>query len=305
MNTPQFDPSSHRLVPESTGTTRTTALGVAGAIALLIALAWGGGQVLLQVRMAPGTVLPAGALAPNPDPHSSDMRPFDRAAPASGPAWRELTALQKQALGPLAERWPFLSELQKRRWLVLAQNFPSLPAPEQGKLHERMTEWASLSAQQRSQARLNFATANQLAPDDKRAQWEAYQALSAEEKHRLATVAGPRPTGAATALRPVPARKLAQVPAATASNANPLNPPKIPPVSGHSSSLRSVLPVLPSSVVPSVPPMEARPPIAPIAPEPVVETAPVSIPTAEPLPLPPLVSEPIAHPSSPDTPASH
>lgn len=305
MNISELDTSSSRLAP--TPPTTAITLAVVGAVVLLIALAWGGWQVLLQARLAPGTALPAGALAPNLAPRSNDMRPFDMAAPASGPAWKDLTALQKQALGPLAERWPFLSELQKRRWLVLAQNFPSLPAPEQGKLHERMTEWASLSAQQRSQARLNFATANKLAPDDKRAQWEAYQALSAEEKHRLAAVAGPRPTGAATALRPVPARKLAQVPAATASNANPLNPPKIPPVSGHSSSLRSVLPVLPPSVAPSVPSTDVRPSVSSIAPapEPAVETAPVSIPTAEPLPLPPLAAEPIAHPSSPDTPTSH
>ena len=48
---------------------------------------------------------------------------------------------------------------------------------EQAKLHSRMTEWAALSPQQRTQARLNFAETKQLSPDDKKAKWEAYQAL--------------------------------------------------------------------------------------------------------------------------------
>lgn len=153
---------------------------ICAALVLLGALTLCGWQVLQQVRMAPGTVLPVGALTSKQA--TNDMRPTDAAVPASGPGWMELTAAQKLALRPLAERWSFLSELQKRRWLVLAQSFASLPAPEQAKLHERMTEWANLSAQQRNQARLNFATANKLAPDNKRAQWEAYQALSSEEK---------------------------------------------------------------------------------------------------------------------------
>ncbi len=190
-----------------------------------------GSQVLQQVRMAPGTVLVAEALAPaRPSGSKEETRSVETRVLASGPAWSALEPGQRQALQPLAARWGLLSELQKRRWLVLAQTFATLPAAEQAKLHDRMSEWASLSAQQRNQARLNFATANKLAPDNKRAQWEAYQALSAEEKRRLAAAnANPRPKGAATALRPVPARKLVRVPAAIASNANRANPPKIPP----------------------------------------------------------------------------
>lgn len=273
MHTPEFD-TSNRQTP-----------AIALALVLLAALALGGWQVLLQVRMAPGTVLPAGALAvPNQAPRNPEIRPADAAVPTPGPVWNGLTAAQRLALHPLAERWPFLSELQKRRWLVLAQSFPSLPEPEQSKLHDRMTEWANLSAQQRNQVRLNFTTANKLAPDNKRAQWEAYQALTDEEKHALAASAGTHPTGAATALQPVPARKLAQVPAATANNANPLNPPKIPPIS-TGSQYRVIIPA---------PTAEMRPPTA----EPtIVETAPVSVPIAEPLPLPPLPTESAAHPS--------
>jgi hypothetical protein len=101
-----------------------------------------------------------------------------------------------------------------------------MPEQEQERLHARMTAWASLSAQQRSQARLNFAVTRSLAPLDIRSEWETYQALSEADKKRLAAKA-PKPRGAATALKPVPARRLAQVPAATGPQAREANPPKI------------------------------------------------------------------------------
>lgn len=128
------------------------------------------------------------------------------------PAWTELTASQQLALRPLAGRWAEISEQQRRKWIALSQNFHKLPAPEQEKLHSRMTDWAALSAQQRNQARLNFAETNKLAPDDKKAQWEAYQALSAEEKQKLAAGATKKQAGAATAIKPVAPQKMVIVP---------------------------------------------------------------------------------------------
>lgn len=133
-------------------------------------------------------------------------------AAAVRPAWTELTAAQHQALHPLAGRWTEISEQQRRKWIALSQNFHKMPAPEQEKLHSRMTDWAALSAQQRNQARLNFAETNKLAPDDKKAQWEAYQALSAEEKQKLAAGAPKKQTGAAIAIKPVAPQKMVIVP---------------------------------------------------------------------------------------------
>ena len=83
-----------------------------------------------------------------------------------------------------------MDALQKRRWMALAEGWDKLSEKEQEKLRDRMQTWSSLSAQQRSQARLNFALTNRLATD-KRAQWEAYQALSDEEKRLLAARAAP------------------------------------------------------------------------------------------------------------------
>jgi hypothetical protein len=116
------------------------------------------------------------------------------------------------SLKPLAANWDTLGEAQKRKWIAIAANYPSLAAPEQTKLHSRMTEWVSLSQQQRDQARLNFAQTKQLSPTQKTATWQAYQALSPEEKKKLATSATPKPGGAAAAAKPVPPQKLAKVP---------------------------------------------------------------------------------------------
>ena len=103
-------------------------------------------------------------------------------------------------------------------------------AADQATMHSRMVEWVAMSPQQRAAARLNFAKtkelSNQLTPDEKKAKWETYQALSSEEKASLAAKATPKPAGAATAVKPVPVQKLAAAP----KNLTQLPPlPKVPP----------------------------------------------------------------------------
>ena len=266
------------------------------ALALLGVLTAVGGQVFVQMRMAPGTLMSPGAEAAVANPNSVRPQSTSNAATTaalqveSGPGWGTLTTPQKLALYPLSERWAHISETQKRRWLTLAANFPTLSPEEQKKFLDRITDWASLSAQQRNQARLNYAVTNRLARDDKRAQWEAYQALSDSERRALAARAAPKPTGAATALRPIPRRKLAQVPAAT-ENPNRPNAPKIP--SGTENAHRAI----PVAIPPLAPPsagIGAHQSGSVVAPSPGVETAPVAVPTAVPAALPPL-----AQPASP------
>ncbi|MDO8250468.1 MAG: DUF3106 domain-containing protein [Rhodoferax sp.] len=130
----------------------------------------------------------------------------------SKPAWQDLTPAQQVSLMPLAASWNTLGESHKRKWIAIAANYPALAPAEQEKLHSRMTEWVSLSQQQRAQARLNFAQSKQLSPSQKAATWQAYQALSPEEKQKLAISATPKPAGAAAAVKPVPPQKLATVP---------------------------------------------------------------------------------------------
>lgn len=129
------------------------------------------------------------------------------------PNWTELSPDQQKSLQPLAGGWPTLSEAQKRKWIALSRNFRQMKPEEQAKLHSRMNEWVALSPQQRARARLHFGETKVLAPDDKKAKWEAYQALSPEEKRRLAAGAGGKqPPTTAAAVRPVPPQKLTSVP---------------------------------------------------------------------------------------------
>ena len=120
----------------------------------------------------------------------------------SKPVWHELTAAQQEALAPLAPLWSTLSESRKRKWLALSANFRALSPEEKEKIHSRMTEWVTLSNQERIQARINYAQAAKLAPEERRAQWEAYQALSAEERHTLAKKSPKHLIGATTPVKP-------------------------------------------------------------------------------------------------------
>jgi hypothetical protein len=80
------------------------------------------------------------------------------------------------------------------------------------KLQSRMAEWAALKPKEREQARLNFAQTKKLPPDARAATWEAYQALTEEERRALLDKAPKKPSGAAIAAKPVAPSKLAEVP---------------------------------------------------------------------------------------------
>ena len=174
-----------------------------------------------QASGAPHVSTPANNSLPAPGKSPATAKPATAGAattaarvptPESKPTWLELTALQQASLKPLAANWSGIGEGQKRKWLALSKNYPSLPAPEQAKLHSRMTEWATLSQQQRTQARLNFAETKTLSPGEKTANWQAYQALSPEDRQKLADTAAPKPPGAAAAVKPVSPQKLAAMP---------------------------------------------------------------------------------------------
>jgi Protein of unknown function (DUF3106) len=128
------------------------------------------------------------------------------------PSWVALSPIQRRSLLPLASTWDSLSEAHRRKWIALAQNYPSLAAPEQEKLHARMAEWTALKPKEREQARLNFAQTKQLAPSERAANWDAYQALSAEEREKLAAGGQNKPVGAAVAVKPATSQRLTVIP---------------------------------------------------------------------------------------------
>jgi hypothetical protein len=177
----------------------------------------------------------------------------------SSPAWAELSPVEREILKPLAPTWNTLSRNHKRKWLQMTKSYPSLSPEEQVKMQGRMREWVALSPQQRTQARLNFARTKELSkeltPEEKQAKWQAYQALSDEEKRKLAAKAPRRPAGAAPAAKPVAAQKLATVPSRT-DKPKGKPAPKIavtPPEAGPPELMSATVPAVTPGVAPEKP----------------------------------------------------
>lgn len=174
---------------------------------------------------------------------------------ASHPLWKDLSATEQIALRPLGANWNAIGIGQKRKWLSVAKDFEKLPAAQQVKMHARMTDWTALSSQQRADARQNFAQHRELTDgltaEQRKAQWQAYQQLSPDEKRRLADSA-PKAVvaGAATAIKPQPVLKKEAAPEfgtgkvlakAKAAPATPAPGKKIT-VASHVSDQGSILP---------------------------------------------------------------
>lgn len=134
------------------------------------------------------------------------------AEPDAPPTWRALSPAQREALAPLAPIWGNINSSRKRKWIALSANFSNLSPQDRATLHGRMKEWASLSNAERNRARLNFAQTQELSHEEKKARWEAYQALSPERKQALAAQAKAPPSGAAPAITKSTSGKLATVP---------------------------------------------------------------------------------------------
>lgn len=127
-----------------------------------------------------------------------------RVVPVSaGVAWSELRPDQAHALAPLSGIWASLDPEQQRKWLELGARYPRLSAADQQLLHDRMREWAAMSPQERQRARIQFHQASQLSAEERLQRWQAYQALTPEERQRLASP--PDARGAAAPSRSGPA----------------------------------------------------------------------------------------------------
>ena len=183
---------------------------------------------------------------------------------AAKPLWRDLSAKQQQALQPLAADWDTLSEGHKRKWLTLSRNHPKLSPEEKATLHSRMTEWTALSRQQRDQARFNFAEVKQVPVDERKAKWEAYQALTPEQKRRLAESAAPRPPGATATIRPVPAQKLAPIPTDATKGQHSARIQLTPPAEALAPAPMIATPVPPAEALAPTPVTSPPAPVAPL-----------------------------------------
>lgn len=125
------------------------------------------------------------------------------AAVEQGVRWRDLKPAQQARLKPLEQDWSRIEASQKQKWLQVAQGFPKMTAAEQGRVQARMADWAKLTPEERGRARMNFQEATQVPSQDRQARWDAYQALSPEQKRQLAA----RATTAVPASAAYPSRR--------------------------------------------------------------------------------------------------
>jgi hypothetical protein len=122
-------------------------------------------------------------------------RPPAKAPVEQGIRWNDLKPGQKSALLPLERQWSEIDVVQKRKWLELSARFPRMTPTERARVQERMTEWAKLTPDERGEARLRYQDAKELTPTDRQARWDAYQALTPEEKRQFAARAATPPPG--------------------------------------------------------------------------------------------------------------
>lgn len=148
--------------------------------------------------------------APVPEQNSVST-PAVQAAPPSK-AWQQLTPRQKQALAPLGAQWSALTAQQQIKWLTISENFTQLTVADQITMHARMADWVGLSPQQRNLARLNFNKLQNLPKEDKKAKWEAYQALTIEERRLFSEGSATIPKSAARTAKPLEAHREVQIP---------------------------------------------------------------------------------------------
>jgi hypothetical protein len=184
-----------------------------------------------------------------------------QASATGGPAWSQLTAQQRQALGPLEKDWTSIDAPRKAKWLEVSQRFGALPVEEQKRIQTRMAEWARLTPAERGRARLNFQESKQLSSEHKQARWEAYQALPDERRRELAARAKPReehasgPVAVVSAASAATARK----PGASGAQVKPVSPTVVQARPGATTTLMTRPVAPPPHQQPGQPTIAAKP----------------------------------------------
>ncbi len=190
----------------------------------------------IQCKLA--LVIAFGACAPNLITAQISRGASSPAGKVAGNApWSSLSADQRVALAPLEREWSGIDAPRRSKWLEIAAKYPSMPPDEQLRMQERMKEWARMTPTERGHARLSYQGAKQLAPQERQAQWEAYQALPEANRRALAaTASGP---ATATPRRPPTSGS------AAASAAAPSGSGTLPALSGQvARPLRPITPTL-------------------------------------------------------------
>jgi hypothetical protein len=152
-----------------------TRIPVAPAILLALALAC---AAMLSFAQAPASA--GGRSTP----------PAAASAQVAKPAWKDLSAQQREALAPLAKEWDGFDRNRKLKWLEVANKYPQLSPEGQKRVQERMVEFVKLTPEQRRTARSNFQRAYELPLEQRQSLVQQYQELPPEKKQALADKAG-------------------------------------------------------------------------------------------------------------------
>ena len=175
--------------PESGHPKREGLRSVVVALALLAGIAWCAGLATAQSNSSSTAA----------SPRSPTVR--QAAKPEEGPRWQKLGSRQRDALKPLQQEWSDIDASSKLKWMQLADRMPEMHPEERSRIQARMADWAKLTPAERGQARLRYQEAKQVPLSDRRSRWDAYQALSAEQKHELAARAAAARKAPSTARR--------------------------------------------------------------------------------------------------------
>lgn len=117
------------------------------------------------------------------------------------PTWRELSPAHQRILAPLEPLWNSIPELNRHKWVRIADLYPKYSPEEQARLQARMAEWIKMTPQQRRLARENYQITRSLTPEAKAEAWKTYQQLPEEQKKSLAAADKvPKRPGAVSAL---------------------------------------------------------------------------------------------------------
>jgi hypothetical protein len=101
-----------------------------------------------------------------------------KAEKAPKPSWSELTPAQQQVLAPVQGEWDQLDTVRRKKWVSIADRYPTMKPAQQERLQKRMQEWAKLTPVERRAAREKYQTLKKQPPqkrDEVKRRWEEYE----------------------------------------------------------------------------------------------------------------------------------
>ena len=193
------------------------------------------------------------------------------------PKWAELSSPHQIALKPLAGEWDKLDDLRRRKWIAVAERYPSMKPEQQKRIQARMGDWARLTPTQRNQARETFRKTQAVPAAQKKAEWQQYQTLPDAQKRRLAIAAdASKPARQKARQREIegkvvkPGQTGNAKPAAGAPRPAVPTVPTVPTVPAAAAPTPPAIPAPPAAPAPPVAPALPVAPASPVAPAPPV-----------------------------------